>query len=80
VQFCVDICSALFQNQYRRPSSTATATMSGYVGNFEDQRRIERQMKEREAQKKTFEDAKARAEAGAAALRQFGTATSEVML
>jgi hypothetical protein len=49
--------------------------MSGYVGTNEDKMRIVRQEKERENQRKTYEDARKPAAAG---LRTFGTGTSEV--
>lgn len=47
------------------------------TGSTEDQRRIERQLKEREEQHKQYEEAKKKAAAGAG-LRQFGAASSEV--
>lgn len=52
--------------------------MGGYVGSTEDQRRIERQLKEREEQHRQFEEAK-RAAAKGAGLRQFGAASSEAI-
>jgi protein FAM50 len=53
--------------------------MNGYVGSAEDKRRIVRQQKEREQQLKVFEDAKRAVEdKNNAALRQFGTSTTEV--
>lgn len=50
--------------------------MGGYVGSSADHHRISKQQKEREQQRKQFEDAKKKAEA-AGGLRQFGTGTSE---
>ncbi|PSC73288.1 XAP5 CIRCADIAN TIMEKEEPER [Micractinium conductrix] len=52
--------------------------MGGYVGSAEDQRRIERQLKEREEAKKDYEEAKKKAAAGAG-LRQFGAASTEAI-
>lgn len=52
--------------------------MGGYVGSSEDQRRILRQEKEREAQRRQFEDEKKKLENANAGLRQFGAGTSEV--
>lgn len=49
------------------------------AGSTEDQRRIERQLKEREEQHRQYEEAKAAAAKGAG-LRQFGAASSEVRL
>ena len=50
---------------------------AGYVGTFEDQKRIRRQEAEREEQKRQHEEAKRKAAAGAG-LRTFGAGTSEV--
>lgn len=50
--------------------------MSGYVGTSEDKRRILRQEREREQQRQVYEDA--RNKGGGAALREFGSGTSEV--
>lgn len=54
--------------------------LQGYVGGSEDVRRIRRQEKERETQKKKFEDLKKQQAANTdqAGLRQFNTGTSEV--
>ena len=55
--------------------------MGGYVGSFEDKRRIARQTKEREEERKKLEELRKKAEQGAnAGLRKFGTGTSEVQL
>jgi len=53
--------------------------MGGYVGSAEDQRRIIRQQKERDEQRRQFEEAKQKLEAGGPGLRTFGTGTSEVL-
>jgi protein FAM50 len=53
--------------------------MGGYVGTAEDQRRIIRQQKERDEQRRQFEEAKQKLEAGGPGLREFGTGTSEVL-
>ena len=54
--------------------------MQGYVGNAEDVRRIRRQEKQRESEKKKFEDLRKASAANidAAGLRQFGAGASEV--
>jgi hypothetical protein len=54
--------------------------MGGYVGSFEDKRRIARQQKEREEERKKLEDLRKKVEQGAAnaGLRKFGAGTSEV--
>jgi hypothetical protein len=56
--------------------------LDGYVGSAEDTRRIRRQEKQREEQKKKFEDLKKQSDANvdAAGLRQFGTAKTEVRI
>lgn len=51
--------------------------MGGYVGSSEDQRRILRQQKEREEQRRQFEEAINKNDARS--LRQFGAGTSEVL-
>ena len=61
----------------RPPTSPPTGCAHRTAGTAEDQRRIERQIKEREEQHKQYEDAKKKAQQGAG-LRQFGTASSEV--
>jgi protein FAM50 len=55
---------------------------NGYVGTAEDSARIRRQQKEREQERKKFEDpAKAKHdEAAQAGLKQFAATTSEVGL
>ncbi len=54
--------------------------MGGYVGSFQDKRRIERQQKEREEERKSLEEMRKKVEQGAqnAGLRKFGVGTSEV--
>lgn len=54
--------------------------LQGYVGNAEDVRRIRRQEKQRESEKKKFEDLRKASAANidAAGLRQFGAGASEV--
>lgn len=54
--------------------------LQGYVGNAEDVRRIRRQEKQRESEKKKFDDLRAASAANidAAGLRQFGAGASEV--
>ncbi len=54
--------------------------LQGYVGNAEDVRRIRRQEKQRESEKKKFEDMRKASAANidAAGLRQFGAGASEV--
>lgn len=54
--------------------------MGGYVGNFHDKRRIERQQKEREEERKQLEELRRKAEAQAAKgpLRDYVAGTSEV--
>ena len=56
--------------------------LQGYVGNAEDVRRIRRQEKQRESEKKKFEDLRKASAANidAAGLRQFGAGASEVGL
>jgi protein FAM50 len=53
--------------------------MGGYAGTAEDQRRVIRQQKERDEQRRQFEEAKAKLEAGGPGLRQFKSDTSEVL-
>jgi hypothetical protein len=54
--------------------------LEGYVGNSADVQRIRRQEKQREQQKKQFEELKAASDAKVdqAGLRQFGAGASEV--
>lgn len=53
--------------------------MGGYVGSSEDQRRIRRQQKEREEQRRQFTEAQAKLEASAPALRRFDTSNAEAV-
>lgn len=56
--------------------------LQGYVGNSQDVTRIRRQQKQREEQRKKFEELKnqSKAKVEAAGLRRFGAGSSEVRL